>query len=168
MKVTSKIISEVVGELLGEDAVNVAFYIKGKNHVSELKVAKDLNIDVHAARSILYKLYENNLAVFERKKDRQKGWYLTYWDFYPDNIPHLYKKILKKKIEKLNNRLKSEENNEFYMCSNACVRMDFEKAVSFDFKCPECGQLMNPMNNKRTIEFIHEQIHDLKKELAKA
>ena len=168
MKVTSKIISEVVGELLGEDAVNVAFYIKSKDHVSELQVAKDLNLEVHAARSILYKLYENNLAMFERKKDRQKGWYLTYWDFYPDNIYHLYKRILKRKIEKLNDRLKKEENNEFYMCSNACTRMDFDKAIGFDFKCPECGILMEPMDNKRTIEFIHEQLQDLEKELAKA
>ncbi len=168
MKVTSKIISEVVGELLGEDAVNVAFYIKSKDHVSELQVAKDLNLEVAAARSILYKLYENNLAMFERKKDRQKGWYLTYWDFYPDNIYHLYKRILKRKIEKLNDRLKKEENNEFYMCGNACTRMDFDKAVNFDFKCPECGILMEPMDNKRTIEFIHEQLQDLEKELAKA
>ncbi len=168
MKVTSKIISEVIGELLGEDAVNVAFYIKSKDHVSELQVAKDLNLEVAAARSILYKLYENNLAMFERKKDRQKGWYLTYWDFYPDNIYHLYKRILKRKIEKLNDRLKKEENNEFYMCGNACTRMDFDKAVNFDFKCPECGILMEPMDNKRTIEFIHEQLQDLEKELAKA
>lgn len=168
MKVSTKIISEVVGELLGEDAVNVAFYIKSKSHVSELQVAKDLNLEVPTARSILYKLYENNLAIFERKKDQQKGWYLTYWDFYLDNIYHLYKQILKRKIEKLNDRLKKEENNEFYMCNNACTRMDFDKAVNFDFKCPECGILMNPMDNKRTIEFIHEQIQDLEKKLAKA
>ncbi len=167
MKVDNKTISEVVGELLGEEAVNVALYLKGKEDVSELKVAKDLKMDIHDARAILYRLYENNVAKFERRKDRRKGWYITYWDLTLENMPDLYKKIQKDKLEKLQTRLEREKNHEFYMCENACTRMDFDKAVEFNFKCPECGKLMNPMDNERTIEFINERIQEIKKELAK-
>ena len=166
MKFSTKLLSEVVGELLGEEAVNIAIYIKSNSKVSEFAVAKKMKMDVHQARMILYRLYENNLAMFERRKDRTKGWYVTYWDFFSDNIEHIYKKLQGTKLEKLKERLQKEESSEFYMCKNACTRMDFDKAIEFDFKCPECGELMNPMDNKRTIEFINERIQDLKKEIA--
>jgi len=42
--------------------------------------------------------------------------------------------------------------------------MDFEKAIDFNFKCPECGEIMQEQDNKRTIEFLQERI----KELARA
>ncbi len=166
MKITNKIISDVVGDLLGEEAVSIALFIKGKEKVSEFAVAKTMKMDVHQARAILYKLYEHNIAIFERKKDRQKGWYVTYWDFFPDNIEYIYKKVQRGKLDKLKERLEKEESSDFYMCKNACTRMDFDKAIGFDFKCPECGELMNPMDNKRTIEFINEKINELKKEIA--
>jgi transcription initiation factor TFIIE subunit alpha len=166
MKITNKIISEVVGDLLGEEALNILLYIKGKEKVSEFTVAKEMKLDVHHARAIIYKLFEINLAVFERRKDRQKGWYVTYWDFFPDNVPHIYAKIQKSKLEKLKEKLDKEQGSDFYMCKNACTRMDFDKTSEFNYKCPECGELMNPMDNKRTIEFINEKIDDLKKEIA--
>jgi len=49
----------------------------------------------------------------------------------------------------------------FYMCRNACIRMDFDKAVDFNFKCPECGELMQEQDNRRTIEFIKERLRQL-------
>jgi transcription initiation factor TFIIE subunit alpha len=166
MKVTNKLISDVVSEMLGEVAADTVLYLKGKEKVSEFTVAKERKMDIHQARALLYKLYENNLAIFERRKDRQKGWYVTYWDFSPDNIPHLHKKLQEGKLEKLKDRLKKENDSEFYMCKNACTRMDFDKASEFGYKCPECGELMNPMDNKRTIEFINEKIADLKEQMA--
>lgn len=165
MKITDKIISDIVTELLGEDALNITLYVKKGTKVSEFDVAKAMKIDLHQARAILYKLYENNILTFERRKDRQKGWYVTYWDFYPYNIEHMYIKLLKNKIEKLKDRLYNEKNSDYYMCKNACIRMDFEKAFNKNFKCPECGELMNPMDNKRTIEFLQEKINELKTEL---
>lgn len=163
MKLTNKVIADVVSELLGEDAVNVALFVKEKSKVSEFVVAKKMKQDIHHARALLYKLFEHNILVFERKKDRQKGWYITYWDFYPDNIIHIYKKVQAAKLEKLKDRLKKEETIGYYMCKTACTRLDFDKATEFNFKCPECGDIMNPMDNKRTIEFINEKIDDIKK-----
>ncbi len=164
MGTSTKAISEVVGELLGEDALNIVLFLKGKQKVSEFTVAKQMKMDIHVARSVLYKLYENNLVVFERKKDRQKGWYVTYWDFYPDNIEHIYKKLRQGKFDKLKERLSKEEISGFYICRSACTRMDFDRATEFSFKCPECGEIMNPMDNRRTIEFINERMEDLRKE----
>ena len=45
--------------------------------------------------------------------------------------------------------------------------MDFEKATDFNFKCPECGELMNQLDNTRTIDFLKDQIMKLEKEAEK-
>lgn len=51
------------------------------------------------------------------------------------------------------------------MCSNACTRLDFESATNFEFKCPECGSLLNQQENLKTIEYLKSQIKELEKEL---
>ena len=165
-KMNVKVISDIIGELLGEEAIGVGLFIRGRSKVSEFVVAKEMKMDIHLARAILYKLYENNLAIFERRKDKNKGWYITYWDFYPDNLEHIHKKIQMSKLEKLKERLAKEEGGEFYMCKIACTRMDFEKATEFNYRCPECGDIMFPLDNKRTIEFISERIEDIEKEMS--
>ena len=96
-----------------------------------------------------------------RKKDKIKGWYICYWDFNEQLIPYIAEKLKKEKIRKMKERLAREQKGQFYMCKNACVRMDFEQAIEFNFKCPECGEIMNLQDNKRTIEFLKERIKEL-------
>lgn len=156
-------IENVVRELVGEEAIPIVLYLIGKTKVSEFIVANDLNMEIHKARNLLYKLFEQNILSFIRKKDKIKGWYICYWDFNEKSIPFLDEKIKKNKLAKYEERLEKESTATFYMCKNACTRMDFEKAMEFNFKCPECGELMDEQNNSRTIEFLTQKIKELKK-----
>jgi transcription initiation factor TFIIE subunit alpha len=165
MRLTKKLISEVVSNAVGIEAVDMALYLKGKTDVSELVVAKDMNMTIQEARAMLYKLYEANLTRFERKRDKHKGWHISHWDFLDDNIIKLYKSQQMDKISSLKNRLSREQKNEFYMCNHACSRVEFEKAVELNFKCPECGVLMNPVDNRRTIEVINSKLKELESSL---
>ena len=79
----------------------------------------------------------------------------------------LIQKLRKEKLENLNERLQREQGSHFFMCRSACVRMDFEKATDFNFKCPECGELMNQVDNARTIGFLKDKIGELEKEAEK-
>jgi transcription initiation factor TFIIE subunit alpha len=65
------------------------------------------------------------------------------------------------KIVRLNERLEKESNNSFYICKSACTRMTFEKSMEFNFKCPECGEVMQEQDNARTKEFLTQQIKEL-------
>ena len=154
-------IENVVKELVGEDAVPIVFYLIGKTRVSEFIIAAELDLEIHRARNILYRLFENNIVYFHRKKDKIKGWYICYWDFNEKAIPFLGEKIRVSKLSKLKERLEKETSSTFYMCNNTCTRMDFEKAMEFNFKCPECGELMDEQNNARTLEFLNERIKEL-------
>jgi len=167
-KITKKLTDEVVTELVGEEALGIINFLKKNKHASEFKIAEDLKQEIHFTRNVLYRLLEHNLVSFIRKKDKIKGWYICYWDFKEESISHLDLKIKKNKLHRLENRLGKENNNFFFMCKSACTRMNFDRAAEFEFKCPECGQLMNEQNNERTIEFLQEKIKDLKKEIAKA
>ena len=162
MKVTKKLIKEVISELIGPEVVDVALYLYGKTDVSELIVAKDLKISIQEARALLYRLYENHVVVFERKRDKHKGWHISHWDFVDANLIKLYNRSQQDKINDLNSRLEREQQNEFYMCKYACSRVEFDKAIELNFKCPECGFLMNPQDNKRTIEVINSRLKELK------
>jgi len=158
-------IEDVVKELVNEEAIPIVLYLIGRTKVSEFIVAGDLDLEIHKARNLLYKLLEFNILYFHRKKDKIKGWYICYWDFNEKIIPFLLEKIRTQKLQKLKERLDKESSSTFYMCKNACTRMDFERSMEFNFKCPECGELMDEQNNSRTIEFLKEKITELDRDL---
>lgn len=156
-------INEVVKELVNEEAVSIVLYLIGRTKVSEFIIAQELDLEIHKARNLFYRLLEHNILFFHRKKDKIKGWYICYWDFNEKIIPFLSEKIRRSKLQKLKERLEKESTSTFYMCKNACTRMDFERAMEFNFKCPECGELMEEQNNARTVEFLQERIKELDK-----
>jgi len=158
---TKKQIEYAVNELVGEEGLPFVHYLRGKKQISEFIIAEELDEEIHRTRNILYRLFEHNIVTFIRKKDRIKGWYICYWDFNEKNVPYLVEKINQDKITTLNERLIREQENQFYMCKTACARMAFEQAVEFNFKCPECGEVMQEQNNLRTIEFLKEKIKTL-------
>ena len=161
MRITKKLIEDVVKELVGEEALDIIFYLRGKTRISEFIIAEELDLEIHRTRNILYRLLEHNVVSFMRKKDKIKGWYICYWDFNEHLVPYLSEKIASEKVHKLQERLEREQGGQFYMCKNACARMDFEKAIEFNFKCPECGEIMNLQDNSRTIEFLRQRIKEL-------
>lgn len=151
----------VVSELVGAHALPIIDFLKDKEKISEFIIAEELGLEINETRNVLYKLLEHNIVMFLRKKDRIKGWYICYWDFNPTMVPHLKHKILVEKRAKLQDRLSAEEEGQYFICRNACSRMTFETAVEQNFKCSECGQIMQEQDNARTKEFLRERINEL-------
>ena len=163
MAITQKKITEVVRELAGDTGVKIIEFLKNKKNISEFLIAEKTKLDMQTTRHILYRLNNNNIATYIRKKDRKKGWYISYWTFNRKMVKDVILKLKKERIDKLKERLKKEEENKdnFYICSKACARLDFDQATEFNYKCPECGSLLNQQENTKTIENIREQIKDL-------
>ena len=161
-KISQELITEVVSELVGPHAMPIVDFLKGKTRISEFIIAEELDLEINETRNILYKLLEHNLVSFLRKKDKIKGWYICYWDFNDHMVPQLKQKLVAGQIEKLQERLQEEQGNQFFMCKSQCARMNFDKAMEFNFKCPECGSIMAEQDNARTIEFLKERIEELK------
>jgi transcription initiation factor IIE alpha subunit len=45
------------------------------------------------------------------------------------------------------------------------MRLDFEQAVGFEFKCPECASIMQLESNEEKIRKIQDEIKSLEKEV---
>ena len=163
MKITNTKITDTVKEVVGEESLRIIDYLRDKKNISDFKIAEKVDRDIHEVRSILYRLYNYNLVTYYRKKDRQKGWYISYWTFNKRKVKDLLEKTNKEKLSKYVTRLKEEESNigNFYLCPNACVRVDFEKAVDLEYRCPECGNILNHQDNAKTIDFLRNKIKEL-------
>lgn len=167
MKLSNKLLEEVIREVAGEDVIPLVKEIKNKKNVSEFKLAEKIGKEVNETRNMLYRLYKSNLVSFIRKKDKVKGWYIYYWTFKPKNVRFLAVDLKKKKLNKLKERLEREKENQFYVCPNSCMRLNFDQAVDFQFKCPECGGLMEMDQNEQKKKDIEKEIKEIEKELKK-
>ena len=165
IKLKASTIDDVISHLVGEDVVPLVSLLKDKKNVSEFKLAEDLNLSVNQIRNMLYRLHKYNLVDFTRKKDKKKGWYIYYWTLVPDNLREIIVRYKIQKLEEFKNRLKSEEENIFFVCPNACTRLKLETAMEHNFKCPECGELLKQQDNKRTISNLKTMIKNLEEEL---
>lgn len=164
-KIPKKIEEYVLVTVAGADVLTLTHYLQGKSNISEFIIAKDLEKEINIIRNLLYKLLHVDLVTFTRKKDKQKGWYIYYWTYKQTNIIHAYKNIKKKLIEETQDKLFRETSNTFFECLNTCVRLDFERAIQFDYRCPECGELLNQQDNSKKILQLREQLAQLEKEL---
>ncbi len=157
---TEKEINTLVSQLTGEETVDVVRYIlsQGEN-VSEFLIAEALEVPINAIRNMLYRLQENNLITFIRKKDKKKGWYIYYWTFNHPEAKATVKRMKESRIFNLKKRLEREDSSIFYTCSTKCLRVKFDNALENSFRCPECEKVLKEIDNKKIIR-------ELKKELS--
>lgn len=162
---SKKLIEEVVTEVAGEDVIPLVRVMLKKTNVSEFKLASSIKKEINLTRNMLYRLYNSNLVSFIRKKDKKKGWYIYYWTFNTKNISYLSKDLKKKKIERFRERLDRERTSQFFICEGGCIRLDFEQATEFEFKCPECGELLQMQDNTKKIYELETEIKSLEQQL---
>ncbi len=157
----------VVSATAGADVLKLITYLKKKQHVSEFTIAKALKQEINVTRNQLYRLLDINLIGFIRKKDKEKGWYIYYWTLKLQNASHVFWDMKKKKLQGFKDRLAREKNNFFFHCTNNCIRLDFDTAISYEYKCPECGELLNQQQTHDIVKDIMQQIKDLELEITK-
>ncbi len=165
MRLSNKIIEATIVDVAGEDVLPIVDYLKNKKNISEFKIAEVIKKEINTTRNMLYRLQEANLVSFIRKKDKKKGWYIYYWTFKPKMIKYIIVSLKKAKLAKLMDRITREKSSHFFICPNKCIRLDFEQAMNFEFKCPECGEIMHQEDNTENITLIEEEIKKIKEEL---
>ena len=165
MRLSNKIIEATIVDVAGEDVLPLVKFLGNKKNISEFKIADSIKKEINQTRNMLYRLHEANLVSFIRKKDKKKGWYIYYWTFRPKMIRHLIVTLRKENLAKLKDRLAREKSSHFFICQNKCIRLDFDQAMNFEFKCPECGEIMNQEDNLENIRLIEEEIKNIENEL---
>lgn len=165
MKISNTSLDELIMTLIGEDVLPLVHILQNKNNISEFKLAEMLNVTVNQIRNMLYRLNEQNLVNFIRKKDKKKGWYIYYWSLNEKSLENSSLKVKYKQLEDLKTRFARESEGMFYVCPMGCMRLSMEQAMEYEFRCQECGTLMKEQDNQKTISNIQKMITDLEQEL---
>jgi len=166
MKLTLEIVEELVRQIAGADTTRLMVLLFNKRNISEFLLSEKLGVSINSVRNMLYRLYGYNLVSSSRKKDKKKGWYIYYWTFNPLRAKDLIISRKEKELETLKKKILQEEGPPFFICENKCIRIEFNMAMEYDFKCPECGELMhedksfNPSKVKNKIEEIEKELEE--------
>lgn len=168
MRLPDKLITELVKGIAGQDGVSLVMLIKDKQNVSELKISEKLDHTVNEVRNILYRLHEHNLVSFTRKKDKKKGWYIYFWTFDLPTARAIIIDQKRRKVEELKKQIKSATLEIFYTCPSKCITVNSENALELQFKCPECNQVLQQLNNQDLISKMNENVSRLSIELNEA
>ena len=148
----------IVEQVHGPDARPIVDYLKGKQDVSEFIIAEKTKMDVNNARRILYHLYEHSLVSYIRRKDKERGWTVSFWTLNLSKAKNLREKIDGNKREALQEELSDEEKHTFYHCTQDGIRVKFDDAFETDFKCPECGSMLVYEDNSHRIQKIKAEL----------
>ncbi|MBW2986555.1 hypothetical protein KY333_04260 [Candidatus Woesearchaeota archaeon] len=165
MKIQRKLIEEVASRVAGEDVIPVVRALMNRRDVSEFALAEETNLEINLVRNMLYRLYNANLVTSIKRKDKKKGWYIYYWTLNHPRFQYLSKDIMKNRLIQLKERLAREKSSHFYLCGRSCIRLNFEQATDFEFKCPECGDLLYQDDNAKKIKEIEKEIKHIRKEI---
>src|SRR3989344_5349786 len=75
-----ELLRDIVSSVVGKNAAGIVDLLYNKKNVNEFLIAKKLNLTINQTRTILYKLADEGLVSFIRKKDSKKGgWYTYFW-----------------------------------------------------------------------------------------
>lgn len=159
-----KLLKDVVSFIAGQNASPIVDLLYGTQNVNEFLIAKKLKVTINQARNILYKLGDEGLVSFVRKKDKKNGgWYTYFWTLDTHKSLHVLKNKLVSEINNLESQVVSKQAKQFYYCPNCALEMSEENALLHDFTCPECGEVFLAKDNSANINNLKKNIEDLKK-----
>ena len=158
-------LSELIEEIIGKEVVKLIELLIGKENISELKLADKMKITVNQTRNMLYRLDSFNLVKFTRKKDKKKGWYIYYWTLDGKRALELLGNMYQEKLELLNKQIKREKEGEFFICEEDKIRFKLETALEYDFKCPECEEVLEKEDNTKRIEKLEREKEEVKNKI---
>ncbi|HRZ85953.1 MAG TPA: hypothetical protein P5277_04205 [Candidatus Paceibacterota bacterium] len=149
----------------GKNTGQIVELLFNKKNVNEFLIAKKLNLTINQTRNILYKLSDEGLVSFTRKKDKRKGWYTYFWTFNIEKALLFLQKSLIKEIEQLEHQLKSRQVKRFYICKTCNSEISEENALLHNFTCLECGEVYELNDNKKSLNDLNSSINKLRKQL---
>lgn len=154
------IVQEYIRERVGEEGLQVAALIGEKEPVQGVEILETIKDKPSNIRKVLYRLEDARVAEYQKDTDKT-GWETFIWHLTLHEVKHQINKERQKLLRDLRNQLQVEKENSFYICEEGHQRTIFEEAVGLEFKCPECGNAMNFVDNKERIRDLEAAIKDL-------
>ena len=151
----------------GGDAVEVVRICLEKNGkcLDEDIEARLKHLKITEIRSILNRLHYRGIACYNKTKNKNSGWYTYTWEIKEKRIVELILEQQAEQLQKLEQKARFDSGHEFFTCKKGCEETPFEIAAQIEFRCPECGEMMNPVDGKKRSKDVQTHITTLKTEL---
>jgi len=153
---------EYLAELGGAQSIDVVHLLAKNGELDEFKLSEHLGQDIKAIRRILYRLHNERVVSFKRKKDQETGWTVYIWKLETVKLLNLLERRRMDALDKLEEKLNFEKENQFFRCVNGCSRLPFDTAFEVEFKCPECEGKLNFIDNSRIVKQLEKYVKQLR------
>jgi len=155
-------INILVKNIVGEEGMHIISHLFKVEKADEFEISKKLKEDVNFIRSVMYKMYTNNLVNYTRRRDAEKGWYIYTWEFAPKKLFNSLITSRQKELESLFKRIEDEKTREqLFHCPTCSINIDFNKSLELNFTCFACGGMLQPLNNDLLIKSLNKNIECL-------
>ena len=159
------IIENFIRKEIGPEVIPVLKILFEGPNVNEFDLAEKLHLGINGARTLLYKLVNNNLAYSIKKKDKEKGWYIYFWNFNFKHGRDLLTEVKTKELAHLKQQMGLEFKGMVYRCPDNHIEVSLEKAMELQFKCTECEQLLDHSDISKDKDVLEKEIQQLEEEL---
>jgi len=161
-----KLLKKIITDFAGAGTEKLVDLLHNKQNVNEFLIAKKMDMTINQTRNMLYRLGDEGLVRFIRKKDKKKGgWYTYFWTLETEKSLLKYKEITDSAIKKLKEGLIKRQNERFFYCKNCDIEYNEESALLNDYTCPECGEIVEMKNPQDTIKHIEVELKKLNETL---
>jgi transcription initiation factor TFIIE subunit alpha len=161
-----KQVCNLVKSVVGEEGFNIVEHLFKVNKADEFEIAESLEEDVNFVRSVMYKMYTNNLVNYTRRRDPERGWYIYTWELIPKKIYSVLINLKQKKLDNLFKKFEGEKNKEqSFHCPTCSIHLEFPKALELNFSCFACGGMLQPLNNDELVHELKDKINVLSKNI---
>lgn len=133
--------------------------------VTDEEIGKKLPLKITEIRTVLNRLHFRGIATYQKARNSKTGWYSYTWEINPGRIAELILEEQVQEIVRLERQTEFEQSYEIFNCRKKCNGVPFEVAAEYKFKCPECGETMNPVDSKKRARDLKKRIDTLKGEV---
>lgn len=145
----------------GEEYHKVAKALLNTEDATDEEIAGATGMRINIIRKVLYDMFGKALITGIRVKDEKKVG-LCIDGEQKEIKQKILSKIRKKILDRLQKRLEYEESSEFYHCGNTgCPRIKFDYAMELFFKCPNCKNSLNMVNNEKVKDALRYKIEQI-------
>jgi transcription initiation factor TFIIE subunit alpha len=159
---------KIAGLLGGEEYVRVARALLNNEDSTDEEIASATGLKINAVRRALYDLFGRSLITGVRVRDLKRGWFVYRWRAQRDQVDGFIENQKRKALERLRRRFDHEDTHEFYYCyTPPCPKQTFEQALEILFKCPNCGRILNRVDNAELLQALQWKIAQIETEIHK-
>ncbi|MCP8313694.1 MAG: transcription factor [archaeon] len=157
---------KISGLLGGEEYVKVARALLNNENATDEEIASATGLKINTVRKALYDLFERSLISGIRVRDLKRGWFVYRWRAQRDQTDSFIEIQKKKSLERLKDRLIYESDHEFYHCGMlTCPKRTFEESIDVFFKCPNCGKILDLIDNSEVKKALDWKIKEITEEM---